>query len=296
MRVGAVFPQNELGSDPHLLRDYVQTVEGLGYAHLLLYDHVLGVDPSRPGGWSTAPPHGPYTHEHPFHEPLTFLAWVAAQTDALELVTGILVLPQRQTALVAKQAAEVDLLSGGRLRLGVGLGWNEVEYEALGEDFHNRGARIEAQILLLRQLWSEPVVNVHDGWHTINHAGINPLPGRRIPIWMGGMHEQVLRRAARLADGWFPQVTPSDEARSVISRLYAYLRDEGREPAAFGIEARINIGRADASRQMERAMWWRDMGAQYLSVNTMGANLAPQVHLASLRSFIEAWQGTKADG
>jgi probable F420-dependent oxidoreductase len=290
MRIGVVFPQTEIGNDLALLRDYMQTVEALGYNHLLLYDHVLGADPQRPGGWS-----GPYTYTDAFHEPLVFLAWVAAQTERLGLVTGILILPQRQTALVAKQAAEVDLLSGGRLRLGVGIGWNEVEYEALGEDFHSRGRKMEAQIRLLRQLWSEPLADVHDGFHTISRAGINPRPARQIPIWMGGMSEAVLRRAARLADGWFPQFAPDERARAIVDRLHGYLRAEGRDLDSFGIEGRMSIGGTEMERQIERARQWRDLGAHYLAVNTMGAGLVPHQHLEAARRFKEAWDAAEGD-
>jgi probable F420-dependent oxidoreductase len=291
VQIGVIFPQTEIGTDQGLLRDYVRGVEAAGFSHLLLYDHVLGADPQRPGGWS-----GPYSHEHPFHEPLLFLAWVAAQTEQLGLVTGILVLPQRQTALVAKQAAEVDLLSGGRLRLGVGIGWNPVEYEALGEEFHTRGRRIEAQIGLLRRLWSEEIVDVGDGVHRIDRAGINPRPGRQIPIWMGGMSDVVLRRAARLADGWLPTFIPVEAARQAIASLHGYLRDEGRDPNSFGIEGRVSIGRQDWDRHVEGAAQWRDLGVHLLSVNTMGAGLAPGQHLPVLSRFKERWDAATRGG
>jgi len=290
VRIGVVFPQTEIGNDLGLLRDYVRVVEELGYSHVLLYDHVLGADPDRPGGWL-----GPYTHNNPFHEPLVFLAWVAALTERLGLVTGILILPQRQTALVAKQAAELDILSNGRLRLGVGIGWNPVEYEALGEDFHTRGRRIEAQIAFLRRLWSDPLVDVHDRWHAVTQAGINPRPHRLIPIWMGGMSEPVLRRAARLADGWFPQFAPDQAARETVARLHGYLRAEGRDPATFGIEGRMSVGRPDLDRQVERARQWRDLGVQYVSLNTMGIGLAPHEHIQALRRFKEAWEAAEGE-
>src|SRR5947199_252247 len=178
MRVGVVFPQTEIGPDPIVVRDFVQAVEQMGFAHLAIYDHVLGADTSTRPGWR-----GPYTKDTQFHEPLVLFGYLAALTTSLELVTSIIILPQRQTALVAKQAAEVDVLSGGRMRLGVGLGWNKVEFEALGEDFHNRGKRIEEQIAVLRALWTEPVVDFKGEWHTIPEAGINPMPIQRsIPI------------------------------------------------------------------------------------------------------------------
>ena len=172
MKIGVVFPQTEIGNDPAAIRDYAQTAEGLGFTHVLAYDHVLGANPDRPGGWS-----GPYTYLTPFHEVFVLFSYLAGLTQRLELVTGILILPQRQTALVAKQAASLDVLSGGRLRLGVGLGWNEVEYTALNEDFHNRGKRIEEQVALLRRLWTEPLVDFKGQWHTIPDAGHQPAAG-----------------------------------------------------------------------------------------------------------------------
>src|SRR5438105_2091500 len=194
MRIGVVFPQTEIGSDPSVIRDYAQAAESIGYKHLLVYDHVLGASTEHRPDWR-----GPYTSETPFHEPFVLFGYLAAITQQLELVMGVLVLPQRQTALVAKQAAEVDVLSGGRLRLGVGIGWNQVEYEALGEDFHNRGKRIEEQITLLRELWTEPVVDFTGRWHRVAEAGVNPLPMQRpIPIWMGGYADVVLERAGRM--------------------------------------------------------------------------------------------------
>src|SRR5579885_1964305 len=219
MRIGVVFPQTEIGSDPGVVREYAQAAEGMGYSHLLAYDHVLGADTATRPGWR-----GPYTSETQFHEPFVLFGYLAGLTRTLELVTGIIILPQRQTALVATQAAEVDVLSGGRLRLGVGIGWNQVEYEGLNERFSNRGARLEEQIEVLRALWSETSITYTGRWHTIDHAGINPLPVQRpIPIWIGATADAALRRAARLADGWFPQRPPDDQARAMMERLHGYL-------------------------------------------------------------------------
>ncbi|HEY9325316.1 MAG TPA: LLM class F420-dependent oxidoreductase, partial [Candidatus Limnocylindria bacterium] len=182
MRVGAVFPQLEIGTDPDAIAKYARTVEDLGYDHLVIFDHVLGADANRPGGWT-----GAYDHRSMFHEPFVLYGYLAAVTSRLRLATAVLVLGQRQTALVAKQAAEVDVLSRGRLTLGVGIGWNAVEYEALGESFTNRGRRIEEQIAVLRALWTQEVVDFKGRWHRIDRAGIDPLPVQRpIPIWMGG--------------------------------------------------------------------------------------------------------------
>ena len=196
MKFGVVYPQVEFGNDFKAVRDYATLAEELGYHHVLAYDHVLGANPERPGGWN-----GPYTHQTPFQEPLVLFAFMAGVTTRIRFTTGIIILPQRQTALVAKQAATLDVLSGGRLRLGVGIGWNEVEYSALNQDFHNRGRRIEEQVEVLRLLWQQPLVTYSGRWHTIPDAGLNPLPIQQpIPIWFGGHSEPVLKRTARLDD------------------------------------------------------------------------------------------------
>jgi probable F420-dependent oxidoreductase len=282
MQIGAIFPQTEIGTDPAAIRDYVQAVEELGYAHLVAYDHVLGANtdtPERRGRrW-------PYTYQHQFHEPLVLFGYLAAITQRIGLVTGILILPQRQTALVAKQAAEVDVLSGGRLRLGVGLGWNEVEYEALGENFHNRGRRIEEQVTVLRALWTQPLVTFHGRWHHITDAGINPLPVQRpIPIWMGGSDERVLRRIARMADGWILVGAPSPETAERMNRIREYARQEGRDPATIGLEGAIVVRRGGPEQWRQDLETWRSMGATHVCVNTMGASLrSPSEHIETLR-------------
>ncbi|HWW54008.1 MAG TPA: LLM class F420-dependent oxidoreductase, partial [Acidimicrobiales bacterium] len=201
MQIGVVFPQTEIGGDVGVVRTYAERVEKLGYRHILTYDHVLGADPTVHRGWN-----GPYDVETTFHEPFVLFGYLAAVTT-LELVTGIIILPQRQTALVAKQAAEVDLLTGGRFRLGVGLGWNAVEYEALGKDFSDRGRRLDEQVTLLRSLWTEPSVNFAGAYERVTGAGLSPRPIQRpIPIWFGAQSPAAYRRVGRLADGWFPQV------------------------------------------------------------------------------------------
>lgn len=280
MKIGVVFPQTEIGTDPVAIRDFVQAVEGLGYSHLLAYDHVLGADPAHYPGWR-----GAYTHEDMFHEPFVLFGYVAAVTRRIELVTGIIILPQRQTALVAKQAAEVDVLSGGRLRLGIGLGWNAVEYEALGQDFHNRGRRVEEQIALLRALWTQPVVTFQGRWHRVMNAGLNPLPVQRpIPIWVGGGADAVLRRTARLADGWFPLSRPDEATRILVQRLRDYAREAGRDPAKIGIEGRVRFVDGSPEVWAQAAGAWRDAGATHIVVNTMGAGLSsPQEHIEAIR-------------
>jgi probable F420-dependent oxidoreductase len=235
MQIGVVFPQTEIGSDTGAIRAYAERAEQLGYRHLLAYDHVLGADPAAYPGWS-----GPYDISTTFHEPMVLFGYLAAITR-MELVTGIIILPQRQTALVAKQAAVVDLLARGRFRLGIGLGWNHVEYEALGKDFSDRGRRADEQVELLRRLWTERSVTFRGTYEQVIGAGIAPPPVQRpIPVWFGGQSPPAYRRTGRLADGWFPQVPPGphlDAAREIVERAAA---DAGRDPAAIGMEGRIS--------------------------------------------------------
>ncbi len=282
MQIGAIFPQTEIGTDPAAIRDYAQAVEELGYTHLVAYDHVLGANTDTP---ERRDRRWPYTYQHQFHEPLVLFGYLAGVTRRIGLVTGILILPQRQTALVAKQAAEVDVLSRGRLRLGVGLGWNEVEYEALGENFHNRGRRIEEQVAVLRALWTQPLVTFHGRWHHISDAGINPLPVQRpIPIWMGGSDERVLRRIARLADGWILVGPPGPETAERMNRIREYARQEGRDPSAIGLEGGVVVRRGGPEQWRQDLEIWRSMGATHVCVNTMGAGLrSPSEHIETLR-------------
>jgi probable F420-dependent oxidoreductase len=283
MQIGVVFPQTEIGPDSGAVRTYGLRVEELGFRHVLAYDHVLGADRAVHQGWDR-----PYDSTTTFHEPLVMFGFLAALTS-LELVTGIIILPQRQTALVAKQAAEVDLLSGGRFRLGVGLGWNYVEYEALGQDFTTRGRRIEEQVGLMRRLWTEPSLSYAGTFDRITGAGIAPLPVQRpIPIWFGAQSAPAYRRAGRLADGWLPQMQPGpglDRARAAVNQAAT---EAGRDPASLGMEGRITW-RGDASELAEQAARWQDAGATHLSINTMGAGLATlDDHLAALAEAAQA--------
>jgi probable F420-dependent oxidoreductase len=284
VQVGVTFPQAEIGADPEVIRDYAQAAEDLGYEHLLAYDHVLGADPSNREGWRG------YTHKTMFHEPLTLFSYLAAITQRLELVSGVIVLPQRQTALVAKQAAEVDVLSGGRLRLGVGIGWNAVEYEALGENFSTRGARIEEQIEVMRLLWSQEVVSFEGKHHRIDEAGINPLPVQRpIPVWMGARADVGLRRTARMSDGWFPLGPLDERMREAVKRLRGYVEEAGRDPASVGIEARLDVSRVPPEEWKAQTEAWRSFGATHISINTMNAGLgSPQEHVETIRRYKEA--------
>lgn len=282
MKLGVVFPQTEFPSDPILIRDYAQTAEGLGYDYFLVYDHVLGANPNRPGGWK-----GPYTHTDSFQEPFVLFGYLAGLTERIEFVTGILILPQRQTALVAKQAAQVDVLSGGRLRLGVGIGWNQVEYEALNEEFGNRGKRSEEQVQLLQKLWTEELVTFDGKYHKISDAGLNPMPVQRpIPLWFGGYVDPVFRRMAQYGEGWFPASTPLDKAKPMIETIHRYLEEEGRAPADFGIDPWISVGKSGPATWAERAKAWQVAGATHIAVNTMRAGFTKvDEHLAVLREF-----------
>ncbi len=294
MRLGVIFPQVEIGNDPVAIRDYAQAAEDLGYDHLLAYEHVLGASRAKVESLQLRPP---YTNRLAFHEPLVLFGFLAAVTKSLELVTGILILPQRQTALVAKQAAEVDVLTGGRLRLGVGIGFNTVEYEAMGAEFGNRARRMEEQIALLRQLWTNDLVTFEGKYHTVSDAGINPLPVQRpIPIWFGAMAEAAIKRAARIGDGWFPQFEPGPDGAAAIERLRGYLREAGRRPEDFGIEGRIRLASADEGRQRAMLEGWRDLGATHLTFDTMGQRMTVEGHIEAMRRFKKIADETKDAG
>ena len=268
MQIGVVFPQTEIGADVGAVRTYGERVEELGFEHVLAYDHVVGADPAIHEGWN-----GPYDVHTTFHEPFMLFGYLAAITT-LELVTGIIILPQRQTVLVAKQAAEVDLLTGGHLRLGVGLGWNAVEYEALGKDFSNRGRRLTEQVVLLRRLWTEPTVTFEGAYERVTGAGLAPLPVQRpIPVWFGAASTPAYRRAGRLADGWFPMVPPGPKLDQARAELHRAAREAGRDPASIGMEGRVAWGEGGVDTLANHVDRWRDAGATHLAINTMGAHL-----------------------
>ncbi len=283
MQIGVTFPQTEIGADPLVIRDYAQAAEGLGYSHLVAFDHVLGADPAHRPGWRG------YTHRDMFHEPFVLFGYLAALTH-LELVPAVIILPQRQTALVAKQAAEVDILTGGKLRLGVGVGWNPVEYEALGMDFHTRGRVVEEQIEVMRLLWSREIISHKGRYHSITEAGLNPLPVRRsISVWLGGSSDILLRRVARLGDGWFPQGYPDEQMGETLARLRGYIREAGRDPAAIGIEARLTIRDTELDEWIRQTEAWQKLGATHISINTMGAGFtSPDEHIQAIRCYKEA--------
>lgn len=299
----AVLPQLEIGADADVIARYAREIEEMGFDGVVVFDHVLGAHPDRPGGWS-----GPYTHESMFHEPFVLYGFLAAITKTLELVTSVIILPQRQAALVAKQAAEVDVLSGGRMRLGVGLGWNEVEYEALGESFKTRASRIEEQIAVMRKLWTDPVVEHRGKRISIPRAGLNPMPVQRpIPLWMGGGYrsstsssgpraagliEPALRRIARLADGWLTHVQPRDDGRAAIEAFRAMVGEEGRDPAKVGLEGRLSAATTPRDKWPEHVAWWTEVGATHLELNTMGAKYGTiDEHLGALEHFLAVARG-----
>jgi probable F420-dependent oxidoreductase len=284
MEIGLVFPQTEYGSDPASIKDYAQLAEALGYTHILAYDHILGANPDRPGGWN-----GPYTHRSAFLEPFVLFSFMAGVTTTLGFIPGVIILPQRQTALVAKQAAVLDVLSGGRFRMGVGLGWNPVEYTALNENFNNRGKRIEEQVELMRRLWTEPLVAYSGQWHNIPDAGLNPMPIQQpIPVWFGGHAPQALLRIARLADGWLPNHRVPEDTRPALDLIHQELERSGRSMSGFGLEARLHYEEGDPDKWSRTLNGWKSLGFTHLSFNTMGAGFSgPGDHLEAVRRFAE---------
>ena len=278
--IGVTFPQTEIGADVGGVREYVQTAEGLGFKHVLIYDHVLGADTKAYPGWS-----GPYTSETMFHEVFVLFGYIAAAAPKLELVTAVVILPQRQTALVAKQAAEIDVLSGGKLRLGVGIGWNWVEYEALGLSFKNRARRFEEQIGLLRRYWQEPSFTHEGQYEKVTAAGINPLPIQRpIPIWIGGSAEPALKRAAEMADGFFPQRPLEGGWPATLEKMRGWREAAGKDWASYGIEARINGGTGTPDEWRATYEEWAALGATHITINTMNGGLkGPAEHIQRIR-------------
>jgi len=285
MQYGVVFPAPEIAADPGAIRDYAQTVEDLGYEHLLTFDHVLGAGLGTRPDWS-----GPYDHSHKFHEPFVLMGFLAAATKRLEMVTGIVILPQRQTALVAKQAAEVDVLTEGRLRLGVGIGWNPVEYEALNRDFTTRGRRLAEQVAVLRKLWTTELVTYVGEDHTIRDAGINPLPVQRpIPLWGGAFRPAAIERVCRLMDGFFQRMPLDDKTEGRLERVWQYLETHGRDRGRFGIDATVYCKGEDVERWLRDAERWRELGATHISVQTLGQGYASwKQHLDAIQNFKES--------
>ena len=279
MKFGVVFPQNQLGDDPTVIRDFVQAAEGMGYHHLLAYDHVLGANPEREG-WKEG---SPYTHEDMFHEVFTLFAYLAGLTETIGFMTGVLILPQRQTALVAKQAAQVDVLSNGRFRMGVGVGWNEVEYNSLGYDFKTRGARVEEQLVILRELWTQPLVRIEGEFDTIDDAGINPLPRQQpIPVWIGGTADVVLQRAARIGDGWMAHSWTPEKVKPMVEKYWSYVEECGKSDSS-GLHTRLITETLPESEWESYVEGWKKLGATELAVYPHGDNL--EEYIARLQLF-----------
>jgi len=284
MQFGIIYPQTEFGTDPVAIQDFAQSAEGLGFSYILAYEHVVGVNPDR-SGWD-----GPYDFRSPFLSPLLLFSFIAGFTEKIGFATGILILPQRQTTLVAKQAATLDVLSGGRLRLGIGVGWNKPEFTSLGENFHERGRRIEEQVEVLRALWTNPLVNYTGAWHNIPDAGINPLPIQQpIPIWFGGHADIVIKRAAKLGDGWLPNYRTAEQAKPALSKLDQYLDQAGRQRSEFGLEARIRFSEMSDPSWESLLEGWQNAGATHVSFNTMQSGLdSPSKHMAALHQIAES--------
>lgn len=284
MEFGAVLPHNEIGTDPGAIKAFAQGVEALGATHLLIYDHVLGADPDRPGGWK-----GAYDKDVAFHEPLTTFAYIAAVTEKLQLGSTVLILPQRQTALVAKQAAQVALLSNNRLRLGIGTGWNQVEYEALGVPFDRRGARQTEQVKLLRRLWEEDSLTFDGTFHTVSAASINPRPSRPIPIWFGGSAPALLKRCAELGDGWIPLMGANDAARACLDTIRSHREAAGKSMDGFGIQAQAQFQGGTPERWASHANKWRALGCTHIAIATHNAGETDvDGHLQRVAAYLDA--------
>ena len=284
MQIGAVFPHNEIGNDPGAIKVFAQGVEDLGISHLLIYDHVLGADPDREGGFR-----GPYDKDVAFHEPFTTFAFIAAVTERLEMITTVMILPQRQTVLAAKQAAEVALLSNNRFRLGVGVGWNEVEYVGLNETFNNRGRRQAEQVEVMRKLWSEDSLDYTGDFHRIDKASINPRPSQQIPIWFGGSAPALLDRVARLGDGWIPLMGANEKAQACIDTIKATREAAGLSFDNFGIQAQAQYAGGSPERWQKHAQAWKDMCCTHIAIATHNAGPTDvDGHLSRIREYQEA--------
>ena len=293
MEIGVIFPQTEIEADVAAIRDFAQAAQDMGYSYLFIADHVLGADASA----YDHPLFGMYNHESVVHESLTTMGYLAAVVPGMGLMSGILILPQRQTALVAKQAAEIDVLCGGKLRLGIGVGWNFVEYEALGMNFHDRGARSVEQIQVMRQLWTRESVDFHGKWHDITYAGINPLPVQRpIPVWLGVGSpaapippDVALRRVARIADGWCPNFAPDESGYALQEKVHGYMAEYGRDSSELGLDGRLKTAGASPEDWVEEVTGWHEMGASHLSIENRRAGLkSADDHIEMMRRFKEA--------
>ena len=293
MKVGITLPQSEIPADPAAIREFVQAAESRGFDHLVMADHLLGADHAHHPVLAGTP----YDERNAFHEPFVLMGYLAACTTSIELVTSTLILTLRQTVLVAKQAAEVDLLAGGRFRLGIGIGWNPVEFDVLGENFHDRGRRSEEQIALMRELWTRPLVSFEGRWHEVDHVGLNPLPLQRpIPVWIGGGRgaepgnraEVVIKRAASIADGWMPLLSPGDSSLATLERLRTYAREAGRDPDEIGVEGRIRTADSSPEDWRREFSWWQEARATHVNVDTRRCGLdGLEAHLEQAGRFMD---------
>ena len=284
MEFGAVFPHNEIGTDPGAIKAYAQGVEALGVTHLLIYDHVLGANPDRPGGWQA-----PYDNSTTFHEPFTTLAFIAAVTEKLEMVTTILILPQRQTVLAAKQAAQVAVLSNNRFRLGIGTGWNEIEYQGLNENFTNRGKRQAEQVDLMRKLWTHDSLTYNGQFHTIDAASIKPRPSQPVPIWFGGEAPALLKRCGELGDGWVPLGGANARSQACIEQIHAHRTKAGLSLEGFGIQAQAQYAGGTPDRWSSHAEKWLKLGCTHLAIATHNAGETnADGHLGRIQEYLSA--------
>ena len=293
MQLGVALPLNDIGSDPAAARTFAQAAEAAGYDHLMCADHVLGVNVASRPDWGER-----NTSADMFHDPFVLLGFLSACTVRIGLSVQVLILAQRQTVLVAKQAASLDVLSGGRFRLGVGVGWNEAEFVGLNEDFHNRGRRSEEQVQVMQALWAEPHVTFKGKWHTIEDAGINPLPiRRRIPVWFGGHQDVTLRRIAKWGDGWMMLAhPPGDFARDEFAKLRQYTKEAGRDPAGIGIEVWVSTGSGTPDDWRKEFLMWKELGVTHITMNgtykrmhhrrVAGRTMA--AHLAAMQQYRDA--------
>jgi probable F420-dependent oxidoreductase len=282
MQIGVVFPQYEVGADLGGVRAYAEAAQDLGYEHLVTADHVLGADPAGYPGWDR-----PYRHDTVIHEPMVLFGYLAALCPKLGFMPNVIILPQRQAVLVAKQAAELDLMTGGKFRLGVGIGWNQVEFEGLGMEFKNRARRFEEQVDLMRKLWCETSMSYQGQYHTITNAAICPLPVQRpIPIWVGANAEAAIKRATRIADGYMPLgfIPGTNSWDETVEKVHGWLREYGREPSSFGIEARISAGTGTPDDWRATYETWKRLGASHISVGTSNGGLrGADEHIQRLR-------------
>ena len=292
MELGSLLPLGDIGGDPATVREYAQTAEAIGYDFVEAPDHVLGVNAASRPGWDRN------NSEDLFHDPFVLFGYLAGCTGKLGFSTGVLILPQRQTVLVAKQSASLDVLSGGRFRLGIGVGWNEVEFTGLNENFHNRGRRSEEQVQVMQKLWAEPHVVFKGRWHTIEDAGINPRPASgKVPVWFGGHHDRTLERIAKWGDGWMPNAYPPDHtATEIFARLRQLTEAAGRDPAKIGIEVWVSMGTGREADWARETRFWKAAGASHICLTTTfnrrhhqripGNTLAD--HLGALRRYHSA--------